>query len=77
MFKFIKRLFAKKRVNMLRVKDLKELKTLATQLKNEIQAHHDADPDNVDDTVNQLLFGILHSAENCIKIIEENNNIEL
>lgn len=40
MFKFIKRLFTNKRVNMLTEKKLSKLKALTKDLKDEIEKHH-------------------------------------
>lgn len=77
MFKFIKRLFIKKRVNMLPAKKLSKLKELASDLKDEIEKHHQADPGNIDDYPNGQLFGLLDAIENQIVKIEKNNNIKL
>jgi len=77
MFKFIKRLFTKKRVNMLSNNKLKKLKKLAEEIKEEIRLHHENDPGNHDDLANGELFGALDSAQRSIEKIEKNNNIKL
>lgn len=77
MFKFITRLFTKKRINMLSADKLKKLKELAKEIKEEIRQHHENDPGNHDDLANGELFGALDSAQRSVEKIEKNNNIKL
>jgi len=75
MFKFIKRLFIIKRINMLTVNKLKDLKDLVSELKEEIRIHHESDTGNIDDFANGELFGALDTTGRSIEKIEKNNNI--
>ena len=59
---------------MLPANKLSELKSLSTELKDEVQKHHNLDPNNIDDVVNAQLFGLLASILDTIAKIEKNNN---
>lgn len=78
-FNIIKNYFKyrNRKINMLQVDRLKELKDLIDQLKRDISVHQNTDPNNPDNFENGQLYGVLDAANNIIDKIAQKNGVTL
>jgi len=70
---WVSNLFKPKKINMITKKKLHDLKVLIIEIKNEIQEHHNNDPQNPDDFLNGQLYGLLEATRVQIEEIGKNN----
>lgn len=74
LFRWIRNIFKTKKINMITLNKMKDLKKINKEIKDEIDKHYQNNPTSKDTKLNFQLYGVLEAAINIADDIAKQNN---